>query len=76
MDQLLHGRRDEILKVAARHGAMDVCRFGSGAWGEAGGVSDVDPGKACAWPRCAVDIDKDFILAIVRKWLKSPVNCN
>jgi len=42
MDQLLHDRREEILKVAASHGATDVRLFGSRARGEAGGASDVD----------------------------------
>ena len=42
MDQLLHDRREEILKVAASHGATDVRLFGSRARGEAGRVSDVD----------------------------------
>jgi len=42
MDQFLHDRREEILKVAASHGATDVRLFGSRARGEAGGASDVD----------------------------------
>lgn len=29
MDQLLHDRREEILKIAANHGATDVRLFGS-----------------------------------------------
>ncbi len=42
MDQFLHDRREEILKVAASHGATDVRLFGSRARGDAGGASDVD----------------------------------
>jgi hypothetical protein len=42
MDQCLHDRREEILKVAASHGATDVRLFGSRARGEAGVDSDVD----------------------------------
>jgi predicted nucleotidyltransferase len=42
MDQLLYDRREEILKVAASHGATDVRLFGSRARGEAGGASDDD----------------------------------
>jgi predicted nucleotidyltransferase len=42
MDQLLRDRREEILKVAAGHGAADVRLFGSRARGEAGAASDVD----------------------------------
>jgi len=35
-------RRDEILRIAARHGARDVRIFGSVVRGEAGRGSDVD----------------------------------
>ncbi len=42
MDQLLHDRRKEILKVTASHGATDVRLFGSRARGEAERASDVD----------------------------------
>jgi predicted nucleotidyltransferase len=42
MDQLLYDRREEILKVAASHGATDVRLFGSRARGEAGVASDDD----------------------------------
>jgi predicted nucleotidyltransferase len=35
-------RRDEILRIAARHGAHDVRVFGSVVRGEAGKDSDVD----------------------------------
>jgi predicted nucleotidyltransferase len=35
-------RRDEILRIAARHGAHDVRLFGSVVRGEAGADSDVD----------------------------------
>jgi hypothetical protein len=35
-------RRDEILRIAARHGARDVRIFGSVVRGEAGEGSDVD----------------------------------
>jgi hypothetical protein len=42
MDQLLHDRREEILKVAAGHGATEIRLFGSRARNEAGRGSDVD----------------------------------
>lgn len=42
MDKTLKEKRDEILKVAASHGARDVRVFGSRAHGEAGPKSDVD----------------------------------
>ena len=42
MDKLLRGKRDEILQIAASHGARDVRVFGSMARGEAGPDSDID----------------------------------
>jgi predicted nucleotidyltransferase len=38
----LRSRRDDILALAARHGAHNVRVFGSAARGEAGTLSDVD----------------------------------
>jgi predicted nucleotidyltransferase len=40
--QLLKARREEILRVAARHGARNVRVFGSVARGEADETSDID----------------------------------
>jgi hypothetical protein len=42
MDQTLKEKRDEILKVAASHGAHDVRVFGSRARGEGRPDSDLD----------------------------------
>lgn len=42
IDELLGGKRDEILRVAARHGARRVRVFGSVARGEADEKSDID----------------------------------
>jgi len=56
MDQLLHDRREEILKAAASHGATDVRLFGSRARGEAGGGSDVDPLVRLAAGRTLLDL--------------------
>lgn len=39
---MLKAKRDEILRLAARHGASNVRVFGSVARGEAGARSDVD----------------------------------
>jgi predicted nucleotidyltransferase len=39
---LIHERREEILRIAARHGARNVRVFGSVARGEAGPESDID----------------------------------
>ena len=40
--ELLTNKREEILQIAARHGATNVRVFGSVARGEAGPDSDVD----------------------------------
>ena len=42
VEELLKGKREEILQIAARHGARSVRIFGSVARGEAGPSSDVD----------------------------------
>ena len=42
IDELLKSKRDEILRIAARHGARNVRVFGSVARGEADEQSDVD----------------------------------
>jgi hypothetical protein len=41
-DDLLRERREEILRIAAKHGARNVRVFGSAARGEAGDESDID----------------------------------
>jgi len=41
-DQLVKSKRDEILRIAARHGARNVRIFGSVARGEADEASDID----------------------------------
>jgi predicted nucleotidyltransferase len=42
IEDLLRDKRDEILNIAARHGASNVRVFGSVARGEATAQSDVD----------------------------------
>lgn len=42
IDTRLKDKREEILRIAARHGARNVRLFGSVARGEAGSGSDVD----------------------------------
>lgn len=42
IDEILAGKRDDILRIAARHGVTDIRVFGSVARGEAGPQSDVD----------------------------------
>jgi uncharacterized protein len=42
IEDLLREKRDEILRIAARHGASNVRVFGSVAKGEATAQSDVD----------------------------------
>jgi len=41
-DQLVRERREEILRIASRHGARDARVFGSVASGEADRESDMD----------------------------------
>ena len=42
LDQLLGEKRDDIKRIAARHGAYNIRVFGSVARGEAGPGSDID----------------------------------
>ena len=42
IEDLLKTRREEILKISAKHGALNVRVFGSAARGEAGEGSDID----------------------------------
>jgi hypothetical protein len=42
LEELLKGKREEILRIAAKHGARNVRVFGSAARGEAGEDSDLD----------------------------------
>ncbi len=42
LTQLLREKRDDILQIAAKHGASNVRVFGSVARGEAGPDSDID----------------------------------
>ena len=42
LDNTLKSRREEIMKIAAKHGACNVRIFGSLARGEAGENSDID----------------------------------
>ena len=42
LEQLLRDKRDDIKRIAARHGAYNLRVFGSVARGEAGPASDID----------------------------------
>lgn len=42
MEDLLRGKREEILRIAEKHGARNVRVFGSVAHGEATETSDID----------------------------------
>jgi predicted nucleotidyltransferase len=42
LEELLKDKREEILNLAAKHGAYNVRVFGSAARGEAGEDSDID----------------------------------
>ena len=41
-EELLHEKREQILRIAARHGARNVRVFGSMVRGEANQASDID----------------------------------
>lgn len=42
LNQFLQEKREEVLRIAAKHGARNVRVFGSAARGEADGGSDID----------------------------------
>ena len=42
IDEIVSPKRDEILRIAKKHGARNIRIFGSAARGEAGPASDVD----------------------------------
>ena len=42
IEEILGGKREEILRIAAKHGVTSIRVFGSVARGEAGPESDVD----------------------------------
>lgn len=42
INEIISSKRDEILRVAKKHGARNIRIFGSAARGEAGPYSDVD----------------------------------
>ena len=56
IERLLKSKREEILEIAARHGAINVRIFGSASRGEAGEESDIDllvdvgPGRTPFFP--------------------------
>ncbi len=67
LKETLKGKRDEILRIAAKHGARNVRVFGSAARGEAGPESDVDlladvgPGRTPFFPGGLVADLKDLL---------------
>ena len=67
MADLIEGRRGEILRIAAIHGARNVRVFGSVARGDAGPTSDVDilvelePGRSLL-DRAALILDLEKLL--------------
>jgi hypothetical protein len=63
----LKARRDEILCIAARHGAMNVRVFGSFARGNAGADSDIDllvavGEKTSSWFPAGMVLDLEALL--------------
>ena len=70
IDDLLAGKRDDILRLAREHGASNLRIFGSVARGEAGPASDVDvlvdldPERSC-W--CGGELLLDLAQLLGRK---------
>ena len=67
LNELLRQKREEILKIAARHGAYNVRFFGSVARGEADKASDVDilvnaGPKTSSWFPAGLIIDLEELL--------------
>ncbi len=66
--QLLKSRREEILNIAAKHGAFNVRVFGSVARGEANAQSDIDLlvdyslDKISAWFPAGLVLDLEKLL--------------
>jgi hypothetical protein len=64
---MLQARRDEILRIAERHGACDVRVFGSVARGDADEHSDIDllvrtRGETSAWFPAGLVADLERVL--------------
>ena len=67
IDQRIQAKRQEILRIAAEHGARNVRVFGSSARGEAGPRSDVDllvavQPKHSAWFPAGLIVDLQELL--------------
>ncbi len=67
LEELLKEKRDEILRIAAKHGARNVRVFGSLVRGEAGAQSDIDllvefePGRSLL-DQAALTLDLEELL--------------
>lgn len=67
IEDLIQGKRKELLEIARRHGAVDVRIFGSAARGEARSDSDIDllvkPGpKTSPWFPAGLILDLEELL--------------
>lgn len=71
-DEILQLKRDEILELAARHGASNVRVFGSVARGEAGDDSDIDFLVDMGSDRTLMD--RGLLLLDLRELLGRPVD--
>jgi len=86
IDELLKEKREEILKIAARHGVKTIRVFGSVARGEAGNDSDVDllievDGPTTSWFPGGLVADLEHLLGrrvsvIEADTLREPVRRN
>ncbi len=68
INNLLAGKREDILRLAARHGAYNVRVFGSAARGEATADSDIDflvewdLERISSWGGVGLDIELEALL--------------
>lgn len=72
IDEIIGEKREEVLRIAAKHGAFNVRVFGSVARGEAGPESDVD-----FLVECAADVSPWFpggLIADLQDLLGRPVD--
>lgn len=69
----IHARRDEVLRVAARHGAENILLFGSAARGEDTPDSDIDllvdvTGVTSLWLPGSLTAELEELLASGCRW--------
>ena len=74
IEELLKDRREDILRIAAQHGAHNVRVFGSVARGEAGPDSDVDLLVELESARSLLDLGGLLLRSAHRQYSVRPEN--